>query len=94
MPGLSSAHFEVRQSGRLLEMSVQLARSAPMSLCAACGVGLSGTDVERGVCGHHQTAFGDEWAAGNRTFCDFVHRGIEPPNVPLPEVFAYEEGMA
>lgn len=56
-----------------------------MSLCPACGLGVYGADAVLGVCQHHTTAFGDEWAAGNRAFCDFVHQRIARPNVPLPD---------
>jgi hypothetical protein len=33
------------------------------------------------ICPHHLNLHSDEWAVANRTFCNFVHRGIEPPPV-------------
>jgi hypothetical protein len=44
-----------------------------MSLCAYCGQSLP---EGRGLCPHHSTGHGDDWATGNRIMCDFVHRGI------------------
>jgi hypothetical protein len=29
-------------------------------------------------CPHHAAIYGDDWAAGNRVMCDFVHRGQVP----------------
>jgi len=42
--------------------------------CVLCGAENS-DDVA--LCRHH-TVGDQEWAAVNRLFCDFVHRGIEP----------------
>jgi hypothetical protein len=50
-------------------------------ICAACGLRnpFSGDDL----CAHH-LALGAEWAAGNRKFCDFVHRGVLSPRLTAP----------
>ena len=44
-----------------------------MSLCAYCGQATFGSDS---FCAHHASGHGDDWAAGNRIMCDFVHRGV------------------
>jgi hypothetical protein len=44
-----------------------------MSLCVICGYP---TLADADVCGHHTSSFADNWAAGNRLMCDFLHRGI------------------
>ena len=52
-----------------------------MSRCVLCGV--QNVDFE-GVCLHH-TVGDRDWSIINRMFCDFVHRGIEPPRVALDD---------
>jgi hypothetical protein len=49
-----------------------------MSLCASCGLQLSG---DTGLCPHHHCVQGDDWAVTNRLMCDFFHRGIVPPRL-------------
>ena len=45
------------------------------SVCASCGLALrDGT----GLCPHHQAVYGEDWALGNRVWCDFFHRGVVP----------------
>ena len=50
-----------------------------MRLCALCGYI---TDSADGICAYHVRMYdhpsfrGDNWAAGNRIMCDFLHRGI------------------
>ena len=56
-----------------------------MSLCPSCGLELFGVSAEVGLCVHHLTASGDVWAGWNKTFCDWLHRRVEPPNVPLTD---------
>jgi hypothetical protein len=51
-------------------------------LCGVCGLPLSGDLV---VCTHHDNAFADDWAEGNRRVCAFVHRKMVPPHEPLSE---------
>lgn len=50
-----------------------------MSLCATCGVPLAG---DRELCPHHACVYGDDWAASNRMWCAFIHRGVA---LPRPE---------
>jgi hypothetical protein len=57
-----------------------------MPRCACCG---TSNPVGEAICAHHLRPEVD-WAAANRIFCDFVHRGIEPPAVPLELAFPYE----
>jgi hypothetical protein len=49
-----------------------------MSLCAQCA---QPTLTERDLCVHHLHLYphADDWAAGNRIMCNFVHRGIMLP---------------
>ena len=51
--------------------------------CPQCGVQLAphSADYERGVCLHH-LVYADDWAAANRKWCDFFHRGIVDPYEP------------
>jgi len=44
-----------------------------VSLCAQCGEPTFGS---AGLCTYHDSGHGDNWAAGNRIMCDFLHRGI------------------
>ena len=46
-----------------------------MSLCASCGLQLSG---DAALCPHHHCVYGDDWAVANRIMCDLVHRAIVP----------------
>lgn len=43
-----------------------------MSLCAACGLELYS---DTALCPHHVATAGEDWAAANRIYCDFFHRG-------------------
>lgn len=43
-----------------------------MSLCASCGLSLSG---DAALCPHHHCAYGDDWPEANRRMCNFFHRG-------------------
>jgi hypothetical protein len=45
--------------------------------CPHCGLGLS----SEGVCSYHLVAESEQWAAGNRVWCDFFHRGVVPARV-------------
>ncbi len=49
-----------------------------MSLCAACGLEISGGDT---LCAHHARGDGDRWAENNRCMCDLLHRGRVPPRL-------------
>ena len=49
-----------------------------MSLCASCGLQLSG---EAALCPHHHCVYGDDWAVANRIMCDFFHRKKVPPRL-------------
>ena len=54
---------------------------AVMSRCVLCG-GENEDDIA--LCRHHTV--GDlDWATVNRLFCDFLHRGIEPPHPAISE---------
>jgi len=50
-----------------------------VSLCAQCG---QPTFDSGGLCPYHNSGHGDDWAAGNRIMCDFLHRGIVSPGPP------------
>ena len=47
-----------------------------MAVCVQCGMNTCGTGE---LCSHHLVSHGDDWASGNRTMCDFLHRGIVAP---------------
>lgn len=49
-----------------------------MSLCASCGLQLSG---DAGLCPHHHCVYGDDWAVSNLIMCDFFHRKKVPPRL-------------
>lgn len=53
-----------------------------MSLCASCGLQLSGNAE---LCPHHHCVYGDNWAEINRIMCDFFHREIAPPRLSKEE---------
>lgn len=52
-----------------------------MSVCALCGQPTLGEDI----CFFHIVREPGNWAAANRTMCNFVHRGIVPPASLEPE---------
>jgi hypothetical protein len=52
--------------------------SRAMSLCASCGLQLSG---DAALCPHHHCVYGDDWAVANRIMCDFFHRKKVPPRL-------------
>jgi len=58
------------------------------SLCASCGLELSGDSQ---LCPHHYHVYGDDWAQGNKAACDFFHRGIQPPKETKTEIPLAEE---
>ena len=47
-----------------------------MSLCVVCAQPTLG---DTDVCVFHLYGQGDDWAAGNRIMCDFLHRGMLRP---------------
>ena len=47
-----------------------------MSRCAHCG---EVTLLGELLCDHHGMEEGDDWATGNRLFCDLLHRGVVVP---------------
>jgi hypothetical protein len=52
-----------------------------MRLCVCCAVELPDDQL---LCPHHHEGFLDAtWARWNRLVCDLLHRGIEPPRVPV-----------
>jgi len=53
-----------------------------MSLCAFCGVQLSGRES---FCHHHEQLVERGWAAVNRVMCDLFHRGIDPPRLNVAD---------
>jgi len=52
-----------------------------MSRCVLCG---GENEDDTLLCRHH-TVGDEEWAYVNRLFCDFLHRGIEPPYPAVPD---------
>ena len=51
-----------------------------MSLCSLCGASLNG----EGLCPwHYHTK--DTWAFENKTWCDFFHRGVDPPRLDVKD---------
>jgi hypothetical protein len=56
--------------------------SSFMSLCASCGLQLSG---DAALCPHHHCVYGDDWAVANRIMCDFFHRRKLPPRLAPPD---------
>src|SRR3989442_1925415 len=84
---LVDANFAtVRHSSSLAKRDLGLAwrslRAGSMSLCASCGLQLSG---DAGLCPHHHCVYGDDWAVANRIMCDFFHRRKVPPRLTQPE---------
>lgn len=53
-----------------------------MSLCAACGIEITGDGM---LCAHHTSGGGDRWAENNRCMCDLLHRDRVPPRLPPAE---------
>ena len=53
-----------------------------MSFCASCALEIS-SDLP--LCGHHHTAYADDWAIENRMYCEFFHRGKDLPRLPKHE---------
>jgi hypothetical protein len=54
-----------------------------MSLCASCGLQLSGA---AGLCPHHHRVPYDEgWAAASRIMCDLIHRKKVPPRLSFAD---------
>jgi hypothetical protein len=51
----------------------------PQRPCPLCGIMLWGTRAE--ICIHHTYA-DENWARGNKVYCDFFHRGIVLPRLP------------
>lgn len=61
-----------------------LSSCPPVSLCASCGLDISG-DV--GLCPHHHRVYsGHDWAATNRIMCDFLHRQRVPRRLTEAEL--------
>ena len=58
-----------------------------MSLCASCGLELA---IGAMLCPHHPLVLGDEWAAANRIWCDFIHRRKDPARLEPPEQFDHD----
>lgn len=54
-----------------------------MSMCASCGIPLSG---DLALCPHHHCSEDqDHWAESNRIMCDFLHRGRLPSRLTAEE---------
>jgi hypothetical protein len=53
-----------------------------MSLCSVCGQQVVGN---AGLCARHAAVSTDGWAVGNRIMCDYFHRGIAPPRLPVAD---------
>lgn len=52
-----------------------------MSRCVLCG---GENEGDLSLCLHHTV--GDlDWSTVNRLFCDFLHRGVQPPHPVLSE---------
>jgi hypothetical protein len=47
--------------------------------CLICGIRIL---ASWGVCPHHTMLHDDNWARGNKVYCDFFHRGIVLPRLP------------
>jgi hypothetical protein len=48
---------------------------AVMNRCGICGQPAAGPGE---ICVYHLSLPAGDWATGNRTMCDFLHRGIVP----------------
>ena len=67
-----------------------------MTLCMLCAQPTLGDEE---VCVFHLHGQGDDWATGNRTMCDFLHRGIVPVRrrerpVPVERLETLEEALS
>ncbi len=51
-------------------------------VCPICGLNPGGDAL---MCSHHSAPYGDDWSARNRAMCDFIHRGIAGPSVPMTD---------
>jgi hypothetical protein len=49
-----------------------------MSLCASCGLQVSG---DAALCPHHHCVDGDDWAVATRIMGDCFHRKTVPPRL-------------
>jgi len=78
----SLAKRELSLAERELRLAWASLRAESMSLCASCGLQLSG---DAGLCPHHHCVYGDDWAVANRIMCDFFHRRKVPPRLTQPE---------
>jgi hypothetical protein len=67
---------------RVRAVGTSFAMTWGMSLCASCGLQLSG---DAALCPHHHCVYGDDWAVANRIMCDFFHRKKLPPRLAQPE---------
>jgi hypothetical protein len=63
-------------------LGTAFANEAGMSLCASCGLQLTG---DAALCPHHHCVYGDDWAVANRIMCDFFHRGKVPSRLMAGE---------
>jgi len=59
-----------------------------VTLCAFCR---QPTHDSGDLCTYHNSGQEDDWAAGNRIMCNFVHRGIVSPTPP--ELIAHSTGL-
>jgi hypothetical protein len=73
---------ECAQNSPLLDPARPLLNRVDMTLCASCRTQLPD---EEGLCRHHDSAYGDQWAASNRIMCDFLHRKKVPPRLEPAE---------
>ena len=65
----------------------------PMSLCVLCAQATLGPGE---LCPYHIAGQGDDWAAGTRVMCDFVHRGIvgaTPHDVADPSIELLDDSL-
>lgn len=53
-------------------------REKPHTHCPSC-------NMQGAFCSHHASDQADQWALSNRIMCDFFHRGIVPPRLPVAE---------
>lgn len=52
--------------------------------CAECGLAIPATGLD--LCPYHTRALDDDWAAANRIWCDFFHRGVPLPRAEQGEL--------
>ena len=60
----------------VLEIHRVRAGDSPRSRLRAELDGIAARLHAEALCGYHSAVHGDDWAAGNRVMCDFLHRGI------------------